>query len=175
MIQEIAFDQTIDTWCLACEAGDHNAMMGTLAPEFVLRSPITELICFEGIAQADDLFSRVFRIIEDFRVFDRVGSGSAKQVLFWRRRVGAYLLEEANFVKLNAHAQIAEMTIFMRPLPGLIQFASRVGPSLASRKGRLRALGAQLPLAAIAAMYCSGEASVIALTGAGTKQHRAAE
>lgn len=65
------FDRTVDTWCSAYEAGDHAAMIETLAHDFIPKFPITERIRFEGVEQADDAYLRVFQISDEFRVFDR--------------------------------------------------------------------------------------------------------
>jgi SnoaL-like protein len=151
----------------AAHAHDVEALIGCLAPDVVVRSPITQRIRFIGIEQVAELFREVFAVIADIRLYETIGEGQRDQVIFWRGRVGRHYLEEANLLRLDAHGRVREMTVFMRPLPGLLVLASALAPALARRRGRLRALVVKAMLGAIATIYCAGEPLAVALSGAG--------
>ena len=154
---------------LEAAAQDHDveAVIECFADSIVVRSPITQRIRFVGIEQVSDLFRRVFDIVSDIRFYETVGEGEATQVIFWRGRVGRHYLEEANLLRLDESGDIAEMTVFMRPIPGVMALAVPLAASLAGRRGRVRALLVRLMLGPIAALYRAGEPAVIALAAVG--------
>ncbi len=124
-------------------------------------------IRFVGTEQAAHLFRHVFSVISDIRVYETVGEGERTQVIFWRGRVGRHYLEEAHLLRLTVDGLIAEMTVFMRPVPGLLVFASRLVPLLAHDRGRVRPTALRAVLGTISALYRSGERTVVRLTGVG--------
>jgi hypothetical protein len=164
---EAAADRCVAALAAAAQAHDADAMIALLAPDIIVRSPITTLIRFEGIDQARELFTRVFEIVSDIRFYEVVGGGGNKQVIFWRGRVGKTYLEEANLLRFNTQGQISEMTVFMRAVPGLLAFAAQIAPALASRHGPVRTLFIKAQLAVMALVYRSAEPMVIALSKAG--------
>jgi hypothetical protein len=161
------FDDTIAKLRLAGELHDPDALVALLADDVIVRSPITERIRFEGIDQVRDLFGRVFIAISDIKFYEVVGAGSATQVIFWRGRVGGCPLEEANLLRLNADGRIAEMTVFMRAVPGLLQLVAELAPSLASHHGRVRAQLLRTLLRVFAITYRTAEPLVLKLADAG--------
>lgn len=150
-------------------AHDHDvdAVIACFATDIVIRSPVTQRIRFAGIEQAEDLFRRVFTVISDIRFYETVGEGERTQVIFWRGRVGRQYLEEANLLRLNSDGLISEMTVFMRPLSGLLTLAAELASALASRHGKVRALVVRLLLGLVAGLYRIGEPVVVGLTDAG--------
>ena len=151
----------------AAEAHDPQAFIALLAPDIVVRSPITQRIRFEGIEQAGDLFERVFAEISDIRFYETIGEGESSQVIFWRGRVGRHYLEEANLLRLDEQGRVREMTVFMRPLPGLLALATALIASFATRRGRARGLLLRLMVGTVSALYRSGEPLAVRLSGAG--------
>jgi len=151
----------------AARAHDVEAAIACFAPGIVVHSPITQRIRFSGVDQASDLFRRVFEVVGDVTFYETVGEGEPTQVIFWRGRVGSHYLEEANLLRLDDEGRITEMTVFMRPIPGLLALASALASSLASRKGRGRALAVRAVLGSLGVLYRSGEPAVVALAGAG--------
>ncbi len=124
----------------ATEAHDVQAVIALLAPDIVVRSPITNRIRFEGIEQVSDLFVRIFDVISDIRFYETIGEGEASQVIFWRARVGRHYLEESNLLRLDDQGRIREMTVFMRPVSGLMVLATELVSSFArSQRARPRA------------------------------------
>ncbi len=160
-------DATIAALSRAVDGRSAQGLIDLLAPDIIVRSPITQMIRFEGIEQARDLFHRVFAIISDTKMYEVVGGGEATQVIFWKGRVGGTYLEEANLIRMNAAGQITEMTVFMRALPGLLDLAARIAPSLASRHGRIRALFIRVQLVILSTVFRMAEPMVIRLTKAG--------
>jgi hypothetical protein len=152
---------------IAAQDHDVEAVIACLADDIVVRSPITQRIRFEGIDQASDLFRRVFDVISDIRFYETVGEGHQTQVIFWKGRVGSRYLEEANLLRLNDDGRIREMTVFMRPAPGLLALAAELASSLAGRHGRIRAFLVRVALGTLAALLRIGEPLILRLTGAG--------
>jgi hypothetical protein len=161
------FDATIARLWTAGETSNAPAFIDLLADDVIVRSPITQRIRFEGINQAGDLFRRIFDIISDITMYEVIGQGTSAQVIFWHGTVGDTYLEEANLIRMNDDGKIIEMTVFMRAIPGLLQLTARIAPSLASRKGRARAMMTRVPLTLVSAMYRSGESLILKLSQAG--------
>jgi hypothetical protein len=153
----------------AAHAHDVEAVIACFAEDIVVRSPVTQRIRFEGIEQASDLFRRVFTVISDIRFFETVGEGTPNQVIFWKGRVGNQYLEEANLLRLDDAGRIREMTVFMRPAPGLLALAAGLASSLASRHGRPRSVLVRMALGTLATILSTGEPLILRLTGAGVR------
>jgi hypothetical protein len=161
------YDATIARLWDAVEANDAQALNALFAPDIVVRSPITQLVCFEGADQVSDLFVRIFAFLNNIRMYEVVGQSTATQVIFWRGKVGQTYLEEANLIKMNEQGQISEMTVFMRAIPGLLVLLSKIAPSLASRHGWFRALFIRFQLVVLAMVFRAAEPMVIRLSKAG--------
>lgn len=157
----------MDALQAAAHAHDVDAVIACFADDIIVRSPITQRIRFEGIEQASDLFRRVFDVISDIRFYETVGEGTPTQVIFWKGRVAGQYLEEANLLRLDADGRIREMTVFMRPAPGLLALAAALASSLASRHGRLRSVLVRAALGTLATILRVGEPLILRLTGAG--------
>jgi hypothetical protein len=150
----------------AQERHDVEAVIACFAPDIVIRSPITQRVRFEGIEQASDLFRQVFRAISDIRFYETIGDGRS-QVVFWRGRVGRNYIEEANLLRFDEHGLIKEMTVFMRPVPGLLALAVELASSLAGRRSSLRGVVVRLMLGPMATIFRLGEPAIIALVASG--------
>jgi SnoaL-like domain len=150
----------------AQERHDVEAVIACFAPDIVIRSPITQRVRFEGIEQASDLFRQVFRAISDIRFYETIGDNHS-QVVFWRGRVGRNYIEEANLLRFDERGFVKEMTVFMRPVPGLLALAVELASSLAGRRSFLRGVFARLMLGPMATVFRLGEPAIVALTAAG--------
>ena len=74
-------------------------------------------------------------------------------------RIGKQRFAETLLFTLDDDGLIAEIEIFVRPMPGLLTMAAALGPRVARRRGRMRALAVRLmmgPLAATAARRRAG-------------------
>jgi hypothetical protein len=163
------FDLTIARLVEAGHSHDRLAMIDLFADDIIVRSPITQIIRFEGIDQARDLFLHVFDYIADIKFYKVIGQGSDEQVIFWRGLAGKTYLEEANLIKMNDKGQICEMTVFMRAIPGLMTFAAGIAPALARKHGLLRWLIVSVALKTVALLYNSAEPLVIKIAGVGVR------
>jgi hypothetical protein len=157
----------------AAHAHDVEAVIACFANDIVIRSPVTQRTRFAGIEQASDLFRRVMSVISDIEFYETIGEGEKSQVIFWRGRVGSQYLEEANLLRLDDDGRIAEMTVFMRPIPGLLALATGLAASLAGRRHPIRGQLVRMLLGTLSALHRWGEPAVIALTGAGIPVSRA--
>ena len=151
----------------AAHAHDVDGVIACFANDIVIRSPVTQRIRFAGIEQASELFRCVMNVISDIEFYETIGEGEKSQVIFWRGRVGNHYLEEANLLRLGDDGRITEMTVFMRPIPGLMALATGLAAALATRRHPIRGRLARILLGTVSALYRWGEPSVIALTGAG--------
>jgi len=150
----------------AQERHDVEAVIACFAPDIVICSPITQRVRFEGIEQASDLFRQVFRAISDIRFYETIGDDHS-QVVFWRGRVRRSYIEEANLLRFDERGLVKEMTVFMRPVPGLLALAVELASSLAGRRSSLRRIMVRLMIAPIATIFRLGEPAIVALTAAG--------
>ena len=150
----------------AQERHDVEGVIACFAPDIVIRSPITQRVRFEGIEQASDLFRRVFPAISDIHVYETIGEGRSR-VVFWRGRVGRNYLEEANLLRFDERGLVNEMTVFMRPVPGLLALAVELASSLAGRRSSIRGAIVRLMLGPMATVFRLGEAAIVALAAAG--------
>lgn len=135
----------------AIDARDPQALAATCAPNVVFNSPITSTVRFEGRGELAELFRSVLEVYDDLRCIDELASGE-QRVLRLRARIGSQELDEVQILSLDAAGLVREVTMFVRPLPGLTALAAGIGPLLARRRSRWRAalLVAMLrPLAAV--------------------------
>ncbi|MCV7125177.1 nuclear transport factor 2 family protein [Mycobacterium lacus] len=117
----------------AGERGDADAMAELLAPDVVFHSPITELLRFEGREEVAALYRDVFAVLEDIRTTEPLALGDARAFTF-RARVRGVELEAMNLVRFNAQGQIADFTVFVRPLAGLATLFAALPPRVAARR-----------------------------------------
>ena len=117
----------------AVKASDHAGMVAAMAPEGVLRSPVS-FKPFEGREAIAPLFEVLMRTFEDFRYTDEL-AGEGMSVLIFRARVGDRELEGMDLLRFDSQGQIEELTVMVRPLSGVIALAEAVGPQLAELGG----------------------------------------
>jgi SnoaL-like domain len=154
--------ETTRRYRAAVEAGDIEAFLSTLAPDVVLHSPFTPRVQFRGHEPMRTLMQAVFASIEDIRYFEDVGD-STTRALFYRAHAGRQEVEEATLVRLNAEALVTEITLWLRPLPGLTAVMARLGPALAREHGRGRAAAVTALTVPLAAATRAGEALAASL------------
>jgi SnoaL-like domain len=115
----------------AVEAGDIEAALATLSPDVTFHSPAV-FHEYQGIEAVSGLLRLVFETFEDFRYTDTL-SGDADapvHVLVFRARVGDRELEGIDLVRVGADGLIADFTVMVRPLSGLIALAQAMGPKV---------------------------------------------
>jgi hypothetical protein len=134
-----AAEATTAEFRAAGERADVEAFLETLAPDVKLRSPISFRARFDGFEDVSALMRLVFDLLRDIEYFDDVGT-STTRALFYRARIDRQPVEGAILVRLDERAQVSEMTLFFRPLPGLTALTARLTPRLAAQVGRTRSL-----------------------------------
>ncbi len=135
----------------AGESADAAAFLQLLTPDVKVRSPISFKARFEGLDDVTAVVLPLFEVLHDIEYFDDVGT-STTRALFYRARTGAQPVEGATLVRLDERARVAELTFFIRPLPGLTAFTARLASRLAAQHGRARSLvvaSMTRPLAAV--------------------------
>lgn len=111
------------------EAGDHAAMVATLAPEVTFHSPVT-FRAFEGRDATAYVLAGVMRVLTNFRYTDEVEGPGGVHGLVFRADVGDREVEGIDVVRVNEDDLIDDFTVFVRPLSGLNALAARMGEEL---------------------------------------------
>jgi hypothetical protein len=153
--------EAVAAWRAAGEAGDADAAVAALSPEVTLISPITDQFTFHGHGQLRDLLEVALAAIDGITYTDQVAEGRTV-ALFYEATVGGTRLHEAQRLRLADDGLIAEITLFIRPLPALTKLMNRLGPELARRNGQ-PGLARLIPLAGgvLHAMVESGERRIM--------------
>ena len=118
---------------LAAEAKDLEAAAATLREDVVLHSPIL-FRGFEGREIVLGVLTHVVATLEDFRYTDEL-TEDGTVVLRFKARVGDRELEGIDFLELDADGQIAELTVFMRPMSALTAFNEQMAARLGVETG----------------------------------------
>ena len=113
----------------AVEAGDIEAALATLSPDVAFHSPAV-FHEYRGIADVGGLLRIVFETFEGFRYTDTLSGDDDAPVhaLIFRARVGERELEGIDLVRVGADGLIADFTVMIRPLSGLMALAQALGP-----------------------------------------------
>jgi hypothetical protein len=113
------------------EAGDVEAALATLADGVVFHSPAV-FKEYRGKATVSGLLRLVFETFEEFRYTDELaGSGDDPvHALVFRARVGDRELEGIDLLRIGPDGLIADFTVMIRPLSGLIALAQALGPKV---------------------------------------------
>jgi limonene-1,2-epoxide hydrolase len=115
----------------AVEAADIEAALGTLADDVEFHSPAV-FKAYRGKETVSALLRLVFETFEDFRYTDELAGDGADPVhaLIFRARVGDRELEGMDLVRIGPDGLIADFTVMVRPLSGLIALAQAMGPKV---------------------------------------------
>jgi SnoaL-like domain len=113
---------------LAAEAKDLEAMTATLCEDVVLHSPIL-FRGFEGREIVAQVLTHVAATLEDFRYTDELAENGVV-VLRFKARAGDRELEGIDFLELDEQGQVAELTVFMRPLSAINAFNEQMSARL---------------------------------------------
>lgn len=152
-------DAIVQRWRVAGEARDAAAAASCLSADVELVSPLTAQFHFRGRQQVQDVLAAAFAVFDDLHVTAAVSDGPL-HALFYRGRLGAQDVEEAQLLQLDDDGLIRRITLFVRPLPGLTALMRALGPELARRQRR--------PL--LAAFLAVATAPLHALTRAGERR-----
>jgi hypothetical protein len=114
----------------AIERRDLDGMVATLADDVVLHSPVS-FKPFEGREAVAQLFEILLRTFEDFRYTDDL-AGAEVHAMIFRARIGDREVEGLDLIRPGPDGRIADFTVMVRPLTGVVALAEAVGPQLAA-------------------------------------------
>jgi hypothetical protein len=116
----------------AMEAGDHEALVASLAPEVILRSPIFDKP-FTGIDEASDLFAVLIEVLSPLEYLDDVPGDP--HILHFRAEINGEELEGVDLIRFDDQGRVSEITVLFRPFKGIAAFMTATGPKLGRRRG----------------------------------------
>lgn len=110
---------------IAVERKDIDAVGELLAPDIVFHSPVT-FHPYIGRETVTRLLVEVAQVFEGFYYTDDLQSDGAHALIF-RATVGGREIEGVDLLRFDAQGLIAELTVLLRPLSGLVPFAQAMG------------------------------------------------
>jgi uncharacterized protein len=105
-------------------AGDWDTAFGQLADDVVFRSPAVYRP-YEGRAATETVLRAVSRVLEGFRYVDVLDGGDRAGLVF-TARVGDREVQGWDYLRFDAEGRIAELTVMLRPLSGLLAVGERM-------------------------------------------------
>lgn len=150
----------------ALEERDLQGVMDALAPDVLLRSPITNGFHFTGREQMRALYEAVFDGLRDFRVTGEIRGSQSERVLLIEGHIGSQPFEEVQVLRLDELGRVREMTLFFRPLPALPALAQMLAGTLIAPRSRPRALVLKALVGPLVAATRVGDRIVVRLVGA---------
>jgi len=109
----------------AVEAADIDAAAQLLAPDIVFHSPVT-FHPFVGRDTVTKLLTLVASTFEQFRYTDELDADGAHALIF-RASVAGKELEGIDLLRIDEDGLIADFTVMIRPVSGLMPFAQAMG------------------------------------------------
>jgi len=119
-----------DAFRQAVEQQDIEAARELLAADVVFHSPAT-FHPFIGRETVGALLEIVADTFEDFRYTDELATGDGTHALIFRAAIGGREIEGLDLLRCDDEGRIADFTVMLRPLSGLVPFAQAVGEKLA--------------------------------------------
>lgn len=111
----------------AGETHDIELAMSACAEDVVVHSPLTDSTAFRGQTEVRQLFEAVYERFDGIRYTEELGDGN-RRVLFGTASVGGQRIDETLRLRLDGRGKIAEITLYVRPLPGLAAVMAALGP-----------------------------------------------
>jgi hypothetical protein len=109
----------------AVESGDIDAAEALFAQDIVFHSPAT-FHPFVGRETVTALLRIVAETFEDFRYTDELEVDGA-QALIFRAAIDGREIEGLDLLRFDGDGLIADFTVMLRPLSGLVPFAQAMG------------------------------------------------
>ena len=138
----------------AVDAKDPAALAAACAPNLVFHSPISNAARFEGPGEIERLYRTVLGVYDDQELVAEYAVGDTL-VVHLRAWIDGTEMDEIQVLRLNDQGKIYDITMYVRPLPGLTLLASRLAPRLAP--SRWRAILLTLMLRPLALMTRFGD------------------
>jgi hypothetical protein len=123
--------QDMHPFRVAAERHDIDALMGTLAPDVVLHSPVT-FAPYVGKETVGGVLRLVSEAFDGWRCVEEVHGHDGVIGFVFRTQVEGRELEGLDLLRLDADGLIADLTVMIRPLSGLMALAQAIGPKVAA-------------------------------------------
>lgn len=118
----------------ALEAGDVDAAASLIREDVVLRSPVV-FTPYQGRDVVAAILHGVSRVFEGFRYVRVVGAvGDRDQAFVFQARVGDREVEGSDFIHLDEHGLIDDVTVMVRPLTAAHALADAMAAQLAAQQ-----------------------------------------
>ncbi|MDQ6807333.1 MAG: nuclear transport factor 2 family protein [Actinomycetota bacterium] len=130
---------------------DYGTIAGVLAPDVVIHSPITDSFQLHGRDDALAVLKIVREAMEGLEHRELVGADDVWTQRF-RARVRGRHVDGMDLLRFDEEGRVRELTVFIRPLPGLAAFAAALASGVGRRRGLLTTIALRLliePLAVI--------------------------
>lgn len=127
-------DDAVARYVEASERGDIEALMGTLAPDVELVSPISGRMVFRGEDDVRALLAAVYGSLKGLHWTRTLGEGEHLVVLGEARLLGVRLTDAMVF-ELAPDGHIRRIGPHLRPWLALTLFALVLGPKVGRRPG----------------------------------------
>lgn len=114
----------------AVEAGHLEGMIELLAPTVVFNSPAV-FKPYRGAETVAVILNAVLQVFEEFRYVDEL-EGEDLHGLVFEARIGDREVTGIDLFRPTSDGRIAELTVMVRPLSGLVALAEAMGPKVAS-------------------------------------------
>jgi SnoaL-like domain len=120
----------LDDFRTAVQARDADGMAAVFTDDAVLNSPVS-FKPFAGREAITVVFRALLETFEDFRYVDEFPE-DGRAALIFAARVGDRELQGLDWFRFADDGRIAELTVMVRPLSGVIALAEAMGPKLAA-------------------------------------------
>jgi len=120
--------------------GDLDAVIATMSHDIVINSPITRQHQFRGREEVREVIAAVLAEIGEID-YDREIVDGSTGVLFGSGTVRGQYIEETLLIELDNEQAIREMTLYVRPMPGLLALAAALAPHIGPSRRRSRVAG----------------------------------
>ncbi len=116
----------------AAERGDADAVGELLAPDVILNSPLSARVRFEGKDAVTALHRDIFAVLDDLQTSEALALDDRCSFSF-RAKVRGQELQAVVLADFNERGEIAELTIFGRPLPAVATLFATLPPRVSAR------------------------------------------
>jgi SnoaL-like domain len=124
-------------FCDATRLNDVDGMVGVLAPDVELLSPLSGRMVFRGHDDLRVLLAAVYGGLTDLKWREVIGEGSTR-VAVSTARVAGVTITDAMVLELDDTGQIRRIRPHLRPWLAITLFALLLGPKIARHPGVVR-------------------------------------
>jgi hypothetical protein len=121
----------MDRFRKAVEASDPDALVASLAPDVVFRSPIV-FTRYEGRAPVGHLLRAVMRVLKEFEYLD-VLHGKSQTALEFKAKIGDREVHGIDLGEVDADGLVTRLTVFVRPFTAAQALAEAMRAELAQQ------------------------------------------